>query len=139
MSSALVDSLRKLADEFESKQKSGPQQDTDTPKQEASKPPTGYTRHNMNEHTKQIALFAGVLLGENESTELATKVGAEVLRDVWTAIREAHDAAGLPQVTAMSWQDVRREYATMLETVLERIYDKMAEVDPSFETAISFE
>lgn len=137
---ALVDTLRKLADEYEQKdKKTDGDKGTDGPTKGASKPPTGVTRANLNEHLNSLALFAGVLLTEDENREGFVKTAEGVLRDIYTAVKEAHDAAGLPKVSAMSWQDVRREYATMLEITMEKVYDKMNEIDPSFEPAISFE
>lgn len=137
---ALVDTLRKLADEYEQNdKKTEGNKGTDGPTKVASKPPTGVTRANLNENRNSLALFAGVLLTEDENREGFVKAASEVLRDIYTAVKEAHDVAGLPPVSPMSWQDVRSEYATMLEITLEKVYDKMNEVDPSFEPAISFE
>lgn len=136
---ALVDTLRKLADEYEQKNKETDHVGVRGPAKEANKPPTGETRVNLNNHRNNIAMFAGVLLTENEGREGSVKAACKVLRDIYAAVQEAHEAGGLPRCDAMSWQDARREYATMLEVTLEKVYDKMNEVDPSFEPAISFE
>lgn len=94
--------------------------------------PSILTRQNLSEFRGQTCLLAGSVIAETEKKEPTIDAGEAIWAELKENVREKLNAAGSKPNEGMNWQQVRIEFASMLESVLSAVYEKIEEVDPAF-------
>lgn len=101
-------------------------------KEDGKAEPSIIIHQNLNEFRVQTCLLAGSVIGETEKKGPTIDAGEAIWAELKQNVREKLNEAGSKPNEGMNWQQVRIEFASMLESVLSAVYEKIEEVDPAF-------